>query len=131
MPRVFLIVGSLHPVVIQLCVETDDYAILDPVGWGAQVAARPHGLLQDFLLLLRHCGKVLYLLPLGDSYGLGCSQQFPGGLFVKAGLLGVDDFLGGNLSGLKKLLSIFTGGSALAQVGPVDLHSFFLSFWIV
>ena len=131
MPRVFLIVGSLYPFVIQISVETDDNAVLDPVGRCAQIATRSHRLLQDVLLLIGHGGKVLDLLPLGNSYGLGCFQQFPGGLLVKLGLLGVDDFLGDNLSGLKKLLSIFAGGSALAQVSPVDFHSCVLSLWSV
>jgi hypothetical protein len=88
-------------------------------------------MLQDSLLVVGGGGKVLHFLPLGDGYGFCRFQQFPGSLLVKAGLLGIDDLFGRDLFGLKKLLSIFTGGSTFAQISPVDLHSCFLSCWMV
>lgn len=122
-----MIDDSLHPVFIQIGVEADDEAVLDPIGRCAQVAARPHRLLQDRLLIVGRGVKVLDLLPLGNGHVLCSFQQCPGGILVKAGLLGIDDFLGTDVLGLKKLLSIFTGGSTFPQVGPVDFHNSLLS----
>ncbi len=122
-----MIAVSLDPVFIKLCVEADDEAVLDPVGRCAQVSARPHRLGQDRLLTVGRSSEVLHLLPLGNSHGFCRFQQFPRGVLVKAGLLGIDDLFGTDLFGLKKLLSIFTGGSTFAQVGPIDFHNDLLS----
>ena len=122
-----MIAVSLHPVFVKLGVEADDEAVLDPVGRCAQVAARPHRLGQDRLLTVGSSSEVLHLLSLGNSHGFCCFQQFPGGVLVKAGLLGIDDLFGTDLFGLKKLLSIFTGGSTFAKVSPIDFHNDLLS----
>jgi len=50
----------------------------------------------------------------------------PGGSFIDPGLLGIDNFSGTDLFALKKLLSVFTGRSTLAQVCPINFHAILL-----
>lgn len=123
MPKVFLITGSLHPFFIKLVIEADDEAVLDSVGRGTQIAARPHRLLQDGFLAVSRRDKAQHLLALGNANGTGRLQQLPGRIPIKSGCLRIDNFIGPYLSFLKKLLSIFTGRSAFTQIGPVDLHA--------
>ena len=75
-------------------------------------------------LIFRGFGRceALHLLALGDGDRTGTLQQLPGGRFINPGLLGVDNFSGSDFFSLKKLLSVFTGRSTLAQVCPINFH---------
>ena len=114
--------GSLQPVFVKSGIEADDEAVLDPVGRGTQIAARPHRLLQDGVPAVGRRDQVQHLLALGDANAAGRLQQLPGGIAVKTDGLRVDNFSDIQLFFLKKLLSIFAGRSAFTQIGPVDRH---------
>ena len=75
-------------------------------------------------LIFRGFGRceVLHLFALGDGDRTGILEQLPGRRLVDFGLLGVNNFCRTYLFVLKKLLSVFTGRSTLAQVCPVNFH---------
>lgn len=119
----------LHPVGIQLRVEADHVILADPVGRGTQVTARPHRPLQDLLLFPGDLVETLKLLPLGDGYRLCALEDVPDLVRIVTGGPGIDNFMRFELFFPKKLLGIFAGRSALAQVGPIDVH--LLLLWLV
>ena len=111
------------PVGVEIGVEADNELILDPISRGAQVAAGPHHLLQERFFVGRDRFKALKLFPFGDRDRLGLLQQPPGFIRTNPGGTRINNLFRCNLFLLKKLLSIFTGRSPLAQVCPIDLHA--------
>lgn len=116
----------LNPVLIEFRIKADDEVIADPVGGGAQVAAWPHRPFEDRLFFSGDLVELLELFTLGDGDAAGILQQAPGRRFVEAFLARINDFLRFNLFIPKKLLGIGAGRSALAQIGPIDLHPLLL-----
>lgn len=62
------------------------------------------------------------LLAFYDGNGARFFQQVPGPVVVDPDLARIYNFCWFNLFVPKKLLGIFTGGSAFAQVSPFDFH---------
>lgn len=112
----------LHPGLVQVGVKPDDKLVPDPIGRGAQVPARAHGIFENRLLLGLVRRKVQHFFALGDGNRTGVFEERPGVLLINLDLLGIDNLFDRDLLGLKKLLSILTGRSALAQVCPINFH---------
>ncbi len=115
---------SLHPVVVKLRVEADNEIVSDPEGRGAQIAARPHHRLQDRLPSVAGRFEMLDPFPLDDGDRLRRLQQLPGRLRIDPLLARIGDLFRFDSFFPKKLLGIVAGRSALAQVGPIDVHAF-------
>lgn len=117
---------SAGPFLVELRVEADHELPADPEGWRPQVAARPHGTLQDRLSAIAGRSEPLKLFALGNRHCIGILQQLPDLLFVKPDLFGVDDLFRFKLFSPKKLPGMVAGRSALAQISPIDLHPLLL-----
>jgi hypothetical protein len=112
---------SYRQVLVQIGVEADNKAVSHPEGGCPQVAAGPHGLLQDEVLFIPAGIEGLHLFSLcrGDAFGGG--QQFPGRRLVDFLLARIGGLVDGDAGPLQRCQRFFTGGSPLPQIGPVDL----------
>ena len=107
---------------VQLVVVAHQQSVADAQGGGAQGAGAAQGFLEDRLPAVPARVEHQPLLAFGDDDLPGGGEHLPGLLLGQRRLAGVCDRLAGDTVAIEHILCPLARGSALSQVGPVDLH---------
>jgi hypothetical protein len=118
--------GLFDPILVEIVVETDDKVVADTVGRCPQVTAGSHHTFQHLFFLCVNRLKTLNFLAFGYRDRRCTFQQLPCLISINLLFARINNFSCFNFDVLKKLLSIFAGGSPLAQIGPINLHGVLL-----
>jgi hypothetical protein len=116
-------VGCLPQVlVVEIQAEADEVAVAEAEGWGPQVAARAHCRFEQGFAVVVTRGEFEDLFAFGDDDLVTLGKDLPGFVGADPFLAGVDGFADLDIVAAEELPGFFTGGSALAHIGPVDGH---------